>query len=246
MTQAVLKVRSGRIPPFRRLLLVAIGLTVLSVAGMSLNAESIKMSGVSLVWLSNGFLIGVLLCAPKRQWPTFLLLDTCLDFALSIARSTPPIPAAVYSFCNITEVTIAAVLMFATIAPDPELTEARQLRSLLLYGVVLAPAVASTIAAMYLLVAFGAPFVHSFRSWYPADMLGTAMATPLYLSHHYRRRFSSRSIAETVGLFLLLTFVTVCVFFFTSYPTLWIGATHAAAAGYPGRFYGFCPRACFW
>ena len=222
MAGDVLRVRSGRMPQPGRLLRVALSIAVLSIASTLLNAESIKVSGVSLVWLSNGFLIGVLLCAPRRQWPVFLLLGYAIDFSLNMTQADTPITAAFLSFCNMTEVTIAATLMFATVAPDADLTEARQLRSLLLNGVLLAPAVASTMAALFLHFVFGPPLLHAIRYWFAADALGTAMMTPLYLSQHYGRRFSSRSGAETAGLFLLLTLVSTAVFFYSSYPTLWI------------------------
>ncbi len=222
MAKAVLKARSGRIPPVSRVLRVAFGIFVLSIASIYLNAESYKMSGVSLVWLSNGFLIGTLLCAPRRQWPSFLVLGYAIDFGLNLTQATPPITSAFLSFCNMSEVAIAAALMFDVIAPDPDLTEARQLRSLLINGVLVAPAAASTMAALYVHFALGVPFLQAIRSWFAADVLGTAMLTPLYLSQHYKRRFSSRSIAETTGLFVLLAVVTAGVFFFTSYPTLWV------------------------
>ena len=222
MAGAVLKVRSGRVPQTGRLLRVAIGLAVLSISSSMLNAESIRTSGVSLVWLSNGFLIGVLLCAPRRQWPAFLLLGYAIDFSLNLAQANGAITSAFLSFCNMTEVAIAATLMFATVASDPDLTEARQLRSFMLNGVLLAPAAASSMAAVYLHFKFGAPLLHAIRYWFAADVLGIAMMTPLYLSQHYKRRFSSQSSVETAGLFLLLALVSVGVFFYSSYPTLWV------------------------
>lgn len=222
MAGGVLRVRSGRVPQCGGLLRVALGLAALSITSLWLNAASNTTSGVSLVWLSNGFLIGVLLCAPRRQWPTFLLLGYAIDFTLNLTLANTLGSSAFLSFCNMTEVAIAATLMFATVASNPDLTEARQLRSFLLNGVLLAPAVASTIAAAFLHFAFGAHLLHAIRYWFAADVLGIAMMTPLYLSHHYGRRFSSRSNAETAGLFLLLTLVSVGVFFYSSYPNLWI------------------------
>ena len=222
MAGVVLRVRSGRLPQAGRLLRVALGLTLLSIASMLLNAESIKMSGVSLVWASNGFLIGVLLCAPRRQWPAFLLLGYAIDFSLNMTQANTLFSSAFFSFCNMTEVTIAATLMFSTVAATPDLTEATQLRSFLVNGVLLAPAFASTIAAFFLHVVYRAPLLPAIRYWFAADVLGIAMLTPLYLSQHYGRRFSRRSGIETAGLFLLLAVVSLGVFRFTSYPTLWV------------------------
>jgi diguanylate cyclase (GGDEF)-like protein/PAS domain S-box-containing protein len=75
---------------------------------------------------------------------------------------------------------------------------------------------------LYLRVTQGAPFSHSFRSWFAADAMGIAMATPLYLSNHYGRKFSVRPPAEIAALFVLICAVTFSVFYLATYPMLWL------------------------
>lgn len=219
---AILKAHSARIPHLARLARVTVGLTVLSAAAAIMNDRCFKSGGVSLIWLSNGFLIGVLLCAPKRQWPVFLTIGYAIDFSLNLTQANSVPLSAFFSVCNMTEVIVAATLMYPAIAPDPDLTEARQLGSLLLNGVLTASATASLISTAYFCFVDGESFQHAFRSWFAADALGIATTTPLYLSHHYGRKFSRRSRAEVAGLFLLICVVSVIVFRFSNYPMLWV------------------------
>jgi diguanylate cyclase (GGDEF)-like protein/PAS domain S-box-containing protein len=131
--------------------------------------------------------------------------------------------AAYLSVCNMMEVIVAASCMYRTVAPKPDLTEGRQLRSLLLYGVLLAPAVTSIMATCYLKIHSGTPFSQSLRFWFAADLLGIATVTPLYLFFHQGKGFAPRaSRLEAIALFLLLCGVSLGVFRYSSYPMLWM------------------------
>ncbi len=209
-------------PPIGRFLRVGLALAVLSFVVATLDNASFRTSGVSLVWLSNGFLAGVLLCAPRRHWPAFILLGYAIDLSLNLQQGDPISTAAFLALCNLTEVVVAAALMAPAIAARADLTEVKQIRSLLLYGVLIAPTLASLMGTIYLHQVNGAPFQNAFRSWFAADVLGMATATPLYLSFHYGRRFSHRPNVEVVSLFLMLGVVSVGIFRLTTYPMLWV------------------------
>ena len=181
---------------------------------------------MSLVWLSNGLLIGVLLCSPKKQWPAFLVLGYAIDFCVNLLLGDALISSFYLSLCNVTEILVAAALMYKAVAPKPDMTESRQFRHLMLYGALLAPAIASSMATLYLKLHDGIPFLLAARFWFAADLLGIATVTPLYLSFHrgrgFAERFTQRPMVEVAGLFLMLGAVTLGVFRFTSYPMLWV------------------------
>ena len=211
-----------RIPSFMRLVKVGLALVFLSFTSSVLNARSEAQHGVSVIWLSNGFLMGVLLCAPRKQWPTLLALGALVDFGVNIGLHSP-LPISIYfALCNMIEVIIGSALMAEAISPNPDLTESPQLRSFLGYGVLLAPFVASLLSVIGLQVWHGTSFLHSFQFWFAADILGVATITPLYLSFHHRRRFSPRSGMETTGLILLLVVVSIFVFYFAPTPLVWV------------------------
>ena len=212
----------SRLPPTGRLLRVGCGLIILSIAGTLLNDQSYRLSGVSLIWLANALLMGVLLRSPKRQWPSFLALGYGIDLALNLLQKDSLRSSAVFSACNLVEVLVGALLMYPTMAPEADLTEARQLRSFLLYGVLLAPAAASLMAACFLVSVEGAPFAASMRVWFAADVLGIATVLPLYLSYQQGKPFSLRSRLEVTSLFGLLSITTLAIFLVTTYPMLWL------------------------
>ena len=120
------------------------------------------------------------------------------------------------------EVIIGASLMSRAISPNPDLTETKQLRSFLLYGVLLAPLIASLLSVAGLRHWLGTPVLQSFQFWFAADILGVATVTPLYLAFHHRRQFSSRSGLETTVLFFFLATVSVFVFYYAKVPLIWV------------------------
>ncbi len=216
----ILKV--SRMPPVRRLVRVMLGLAFLSLVASLLSAESNSHGGVSVIWLSNGLLIGVLLCTERREWPVFVALGYAVDLSINLVMHAGLVYGAFLSTFNMIEVVLGATLMFRAVAPSPDFTEVRQFRSLLLYGVLFAPLVASLLASLYLRLALGSPFAQTWQFWFAADVLGVATVTPLYLSYHYRRRFSARSGVEIALLLGALALVTLVVFWLTAVPMLWV------------------------
>jgi diguanylate cyclase (GGDEF)-like protein/PAS domain S-box-containing protein len=212
----------NRIPPLKRLLKVGLGLVFLSTISSLLNARSEAQQGVSIIWLSNGFLMGVLLCAPRRHWTTLLMLGGLVDFGVNIGLHATLNISIYFALCNMIEVIIGAAFMARAIAPSPDLTEFKQLKSFLGYGVLLAPFVASMLSVLGMEFAEKIPFLHALQTWFAADILGVATVTPLYLSFHHRRQFSPRSGLETAGLFLLLIAVSSFIFAVATAPLIWV------------------------
>ncbi len=215
-------VASSAIPPLWRLLKVALLLSFLSLATRQLNLESWGAGGVTILWPTNGFLLGILLCTPKRHWPTYLAVGYAIDFTINRTLQTPVSMSAFLSGCNTAEVILAAFLLYRFIAAKPDLTERRQLMAFLAYGVFLAPAAASFVASFGQGGRFGWPTLHDFHRWFTADALGIATMTPLCLSLSGRQPFMGRSWRESLGLFALLFVVTVGVFAQTRFPFLFV------------------------
>lgn len=209
-------------PTLKRLLKVGLSLLVLSTFASVLNERSRIMGGVGIVWLSNGFLIGVLLCAPRKHWLSYLGLGYLVDFGVNVGLGNHLPISGYLSFCNIVEVAVAAFLTCEAISEHPDLTELRQLRSFLLYAVLFAPLLASSMAVLGWGTMRRDVFFHALLIWFAGDVLGVATVTPLYLSFHHRRRFSNLPMIETVGLFLLLVAVSIFVFDFARVPLVWL------------------------
>jgi len=204
--------------------LVKVGLCLvfLCAAASILNERSKAQGGVSLIWLSNGFLIGVILCAPRKQWPTLLALGALIDFGVNLGLQTPLWVSVYFSLCNMIEVIVASALMTKVISPNPDLTEPPQIKSFLLYGVLIAPFIASCLSVVGLHFWLGTDLLRSLQFWFAADVLGISTITPLYLAFHHRRQFSPQSTLETTALFVLLGAVSLFVFYIAVTPMVWV------------------------
>ena len=217
MTANAIQKNDARIPSIWRLLGLGVFLGALSYSALLLNTSS---GGITVLWPSNGLLLGVLLLSPRRQWPAYVAVAFVVDASINRILSNPLPISSYLAACNIAEVMTAAFLLFKTLAPDPDLTRRRQFTNFLLYGVVLAPAVAAFLASFALQGTQARTWSHAFRLWFTADALGIAIVTPLCISFHQRKWFSGSSLPKTAGLFALLGAVTVGSFWQTRYPLL--------------------------
>ena len=208
-------------PLFRQLWVLTLGLIVTEVFARFLNEQSFKLSGASLIWLPNGLLIGALLCSPRKRWLPFLASGLVLDCLTNVIDGNHFTSAICFALCNTMEIVLASSLLYSRLNPRADLTNAKQLRAFLLYGVVVAPAITSLLASLFLYFYNGIAFTQSWRAWFAADMLGIATMTPLYLSYHHEHAFSFRSKRELIALFTALCVVLFLVFGYSNYPTLW-------------------------
>ncbi len=209
-------------PLLWRLLRVALVLAFLSFATRQLNLSSWNAGGVTILWPTNGFLLGILLIVPRRYWPAYVGVSFAIDLAFNWSFDSPSYTAAYLAGCNSGEALLAAVLLRPYISRKPDLTERKQFTAFLIYGVVLAPAVASLAASFAQHGYFIWPTIHDFHRWFTADALGMATVTPLCLALRGRRPLAGRSWREILGLFALLLCVTVVVFGQTRYPLLFV------------------------
>jgi len=184
--------------------------------------NSWNSGGVTVLWPTNGLLLGVLLCSPKRRWPAYVAVGYAIDFSFNLSMNDPYDVGLYQSFCNIVEVLLAAFPLYPIIGPKPDLTQRRQFLAFLGYGVVLASAVASLMASITGLGRWAHPTWHMFHYWFLADALGMATVTPLYLAYHARQSFGGKSWREVIACLLLLSSATVLVFWQINYPLLFL------------------------
>ena len=188
-----------------------------------LNTISWTHGDISIMWPCTGLLVGMVLSVPRRQWPVYIVMGTAIDLT---ANLLPPqnadLPRALCaSACNVIEITVAAWLLRSSLAPEKYLARAGQLVSLIIYGVIVAPAVASVCYATLLaFVIHYKPFWQVLPEWFTGDALGISIMTPLYLACREPAPFSRRKWHEVLGLFVLLCGVSIGVFWQTSLPLL--------------------------
>jgi len=226
MASQVIKIdeEDGQRLSLHALATLAILLALLSTTTSLLNLSSWRSGGLTILWPSNGFLAGALLCVRRRYWPAYLGVGFVVDLIVNLSLATPSWVAVYLAGCNMLEAWLAAALLYRTIAPQPDLTQRKQLTHFLFYGVVVAPAVASALATML----FGRqgrhiiPHLHSFQWWFTADALGMAVMIPLYLSFARNKPFLGRNLWEILGIFALLCATGGVVFWQTRVPLLFV------------------------
>jgi diguanylate cyclase (GGDEF)-like protein/PAS domain S-box-containing protein len=206
-------------PSPRRLAAVALVLGCLDTAALLLNMHSWNAGGASILWPANGILLGALLCAPRRHWPAYLTAGFAIDLGVNFFVTSHLWTSAYLASCNTLEAGLAAALLYRTISPKLDLTQRRQLLSLLFYGVILAPAVASFFAQFHSSWSLSWPL---FGQRFIADALGIAITTPLYLSFTQQERLPGRSRFEIAGLLAAFCAVTLLVFWQTQLPLLFL------------------------
>jgi diguanylate cyclase (GGDEF)-like protein/PAS domain S-box-containing protein len=219
MTAEDIQPEMSRLPPIRRLAGIGAILCLLSFCSLLLSSRS---GGISVVWPSNGLLLGVLLATPRRQWLAYFAVAFAVDLGINLSLSNPGLISIYLAGCNMIEVLVAALLLYRTIAPDPDLTQRRQLRSFLTYGVIVAPVTAAFLASFALQRFHSLAVAHIFIPWFTADALGIATVTPLCLSFSKGERFSGDSLPRFLGPFALLCAVTVYVFWQSDFPFLFL------------------------
>lgn len=208
----------------RELAALALILGFVSATTALLNLGSWRSGGITVLWPSNGFLTGAMLCTRRRNWPAYLAVGLLVDLIINLSLATPSWIALYLAGCNMLEAWLAAALLYRTIAPQPDLTQRRQLTHFLIYGVVVAPAVASALATLIFTRRGGQmiPYMHTLQWWFSADALGMAVMAPLYLSFTRRKPFLGRSWWEIMAFFGLHCGVTWAVFWQTRAPLLFI------------------------
>ena len=210
---------TSHIPPVGRLVGIGLFLSVLSYSALLLNNRS---GGITIVWPSNGLLLGALLLAPRRQWLAYIAVGFSVDLGVNLSIANPSLVSVYLAGCNMIEVLVAAFLLFSTIAPAPDLTRRRQLVSFLAYGVIFAPAIAAFLASLTLQRFHSNAMAHTFRLWFTADALGMSTVTPLCLAFGRRGRFPKQSPFGFLWPFAMLCGVTVYVFWQTQFPFLFL------------------------
>ena len=220
------------------MLVTALLMILLSGAVSALNLNGLRFGGVTVLWASNGLLLGIVLLAPRLQWPVYLALGLVIDFLASVAIGNGTPISAYLASCNILEVGLAASLLHKPLVVRSVGAGRRALFYFLAYGVLLSPAVASLLASLCAPHPLSIATLYAFRRWFIADALGIAIVTPVYLSFQMHSRFAGRSRREIALLFALLVAVVALIFRQTHYPLLFLILPFLMALGVRLRLAG--------
>lgn len=199
-------------------------LTVLGVAVLVILAiTTARTAGlVAALWAANGLAVGIWLRSGRG-------LGFDLSFGALIAlgvlageflAGNTPTLALWFTFANMVEI-VAAVLLARRFAPTLNLATVSGASRFIFCAAVVAPVAAGLVAASVLTLVRGAPFLMSFQTWWFGHALGLAVIAPFVLAFEKRQLLSMLNplrVAETVGLFALLSGVCAVVYFVLALP----------------------------
>jgi diguanylate cyclase (GGDEF)-like protein/PAS domain S-box-containing protein len=155
---------------------------MLGTVGVGLGSQT------NLIWVANGLVLSYLLLTPRWRWPAYVGIAFAAMMAGSALVHDPWQTSLSFTFLNIFEVMIGAMLIRRRSAQLPRFTESGYLIRFVGFAVLLAPLATGSIYALFAAILHHAPFWHSLAEWAVADGLGTAVTAPACVAI-FRTRF---------------------------------------------------------
>ena len=158
------------------LIAVLLALTVFVTGKVGIDLSRLS-DNIAAIWFANAILLAVLLVRSPREWWCHVGAAGTGYLALNLLSGTG-VPLAVgFTLCNLSEVVIAAGLLWRLRATDI----LGSLRSILLFfglGVGLGAAAGSAIGAAMVSAVFDTSFLRVWHIWWIADAVGMLIVTP--------------------------------------------------------------------
>lgn len=211
------------VAPLSRLLQL-IGLYAVTACVALLITEN-SAENIASIWLANGVALGFLMTAPRRHWPSYLLVVFLANMSMASLIRTNWLFSLFLALTNAFEIIAAAYPLRVVLRGRPDLSKLPALLKFVGIAVVLAPASAAIFAAMAVNFCYGTPAVGVFWTWLPADALGMGIITPIVLialRGDIWRLVAEGRAATSAILLSCFTVTTLVVFDQSSYPLLFV------------------------
>ncbi|MEO6690401.1 MAG: PAS domain S-box protein, partial [Dokdonella sp.] len=166
-----------RAAPWLCALIVLVALT--SSAGLVLARGADE---VAPIWYTNGILLGLLLRSPNRHWPGIVCAGFVGNVLAYLVIGNPTALGISLTLCHIVEVLVASWAVRRQVGDD---LEPERLLAWARTGVAwaaIAPALSGSLAALILWQAKSVPAWQTLSVWYPANVLGIIIMTPMVLA----------------------------------------------------------------
>ena len=189
---------------WRQIVLIVIGQLVLTRWALTLVAPP---DGISLMWLPDGYLLGMLLLLDRRYWAPLLLVLLPATISIEFISTDRPF-TMIFAFlsANLVESLGSALLYSAVVSNRRKFNEFSDLVKFLLICVLILPSISASIGA-YTLVAHdpSSSFLSVYRTWILSAGLGILFVAPLTLyTADWLRTFDWKTIREQSLLFVLV------------------------------------------
>ena len=212
-----------RFPPWLQIAGIAVLFGLTAWGGIELTAVS---SRIATIWISNGMLVAALLLQHRGglRWPALIGAGFLSNLLLNFYLGDSPLLAVGIAASNTAEVCIAAYALRGRLTSSTDLLLKPVLLRFFGFAVLLAPGVASLVAATVIHLAKGTPMLEVVRFWIPADALGMGLVVPLVLALRPQELIAVKrgSWLQIAGPLCLVLLVTAAVFSQARYPLLFL------------------------
>src|SRR6188768_1494924 len=169
-----------------------------------------------LIWPGHGLALGVLLVAPVRRWPVYLLMIALATIAVGFDLRAPSEKIFASMAVNVAQPLFAAAVLYRLSGPRVQIDTVRGLGSLLV-GLVLPVAAMSALDAGFSYLHTSAPFKDQWSVVFVSTMLGMLLTAPLIFawSRHgiaEAVEFTRVRLPELLALYIALIVTTAYVF----------------------------------
>ncbi|WCT72777.1 diguanylate cyclase [Sphingomonas naphthae] len=191
----------------------------------------VSNDGMTLVWTSNGILIGVVLVADRARRRALLLAGAVGSLAANVQAAGVGLPlSALFTAANLIETIAAVAILDRLFGRRPDFTNMRHIwafGAVAIVSAVLGASVAS----------LGVPEREFWTSWFLTDALGILIMAPFtvsaltYMARGAQRRLTRDAVEATLML-LFVTAATIASFGQSGLPMLFVPMAALAIATY--------------
>jgi signal transduction histidine kinase len=138
--------------------------------------------GYAFVWPPSGFMLAMFLLYPRREWPLIALVFFLANTVANALKGNAITVSLGFGVANTVESLGAALLMARFLRAPFTMTTLREVLGLLGLAAIVSNAVTALAGAAVVNLAFGDPFVDSWRVWWICDSVGMLLVTPVILT----------------------------------------------------------------
>ncbi len=174
---------------------------------------------ISLMWLPDGFLLGVLVLYSYRQWPLQIVSIALASFLFEIAiTDRPPLMITAFIFSNLVESVVGAYIFKRVCGAKSGLSNFTELSYFLIFCVLIIPSLSALISTYTIYYyQFSQDFIGVYRTWISSASLGILFIAPVVIFSYKWYKSHLHLNPKNLNL-LIVNLVCICtIVFITSY-----------------------------
>lgn len=183
------------------------------LAGFAGQALSFQPLHFVVLWLPSGIFAAVLLCAPLKRWPTYILTAAVANLSFDIINGQPLLASAGFICANCVEATSGAWLVRKFVPEhSASFIENKELLSIIAFSGVTGPAIGAAIGATVVMLSFGVEnWLGTWLTWWSADGLSVISLGILIISFNRYGRVYLRSLSWSHIFEFVLALAVLCL-----------------------------------